>query len=329
MLGTSTYAIKDLGDTLTTAAITRGAREQELEADSYGSEFLAKAGYDPLAMINAIYVLKEHEMFSKSVMNQPNVYHGLFGTHPRNDKRLHDIVAKAVPLQTTTTRPPERDFWEMMDGLVFGSESATGMIKDGVYYHGTLRIVVEFPKDWDVTNTQTEIIARDVNTASTGSITVQRQKPPESEQTPEQYVTETLQRDDVTDGEALTVNGYDAYIAEIEVLDGSAQSKKIAIVYKDGGVYLFRGDLGRVGDVEQFGKDFRGTVESFRAMTARDLQVANDQRIKIVMAAPGDTYAKYAKRASIKQFPEETLRVINGQYPRGEPRAGDLIKVVQ
>ncbi len=329
MLGTSTYAIKDLGDTLTTAAITRGAREQELEADSYGSEFLAKAGYDPLAMINAIYVLKEHEMFSKSVMNQPNVYHGLFGTHPRNDKRLHDIVAKAVPLQTATTRPPERDFWEMMDGLVFGSESATGMIKDGVYYHGTLRIVVEFPKDWDVTNTQTEIIARDVNTASTGSIPVQRQKPPESEQTPEQYVTETLQRDDVTDGEALTVNGYDAYIAEIEVLDGSAQSKKIAIVYKDGGVYLFRGDLGRVGDVEQFGKDFRGTVESFRAMTARDLQVANDQRIKIVMAAPGDTYAKYAKRASIKQFPEETLRVINGQYPRGEPRAGDLIKVVQ
>ena len=94
-------------------------------------------------------------------------------------------------------------------------------------------------------------------------------------------------------------------------------------------MYLFRGDLGRVGDVEQFGKDFRGTVESFRAMTARDLQVANDQRIKIVMAAPGDTYAKYAKRASIKQFPEETLRVINGQYPRGEPRAGDLIKTVQ
>ena len=75
-------------------------------------------------MINAIYVLKEHEMFSKSVMNQPNVYHGLFGTHPRNDKRLHDIVAKAVPLQTATTRPPERDFWEMMDGLVFGTVSA-------------------------------------------------------------------------------------------------------------------------------------------------------------------------------------------------------------
>ncbi len=328
-LGTSTMAIKDLGNTITTAAITREAREQELEADAYGSEFLAKAGYDPLAMINAIYVLKEHEMFSKSVMNQPNVYHGLFGTHPRNDKRLHDIVGKAVPLQTYETRGPERDFWEMMDGLVFGSESATGLIKDGVYYHGTLRIVVKFPEGWDVTNTPTEIIGRDIGTTSTGSITVQRQKPPESEQTPEQYVTETLKRDDVDNGETLTVHGYAAYIADIEVFDGTAQSKKIAIIYKDGGVYLFRGNLGKVGDVEQFEKDFRGTIESFRAMTARDLQIANDQRIRVVIAKPGDTYAEYAKRVSIKTFPEETLRFINGHHPRGEPRDVDMIKIVE
>jgi len=32
---------------------------------------------------------------------------------------------------------------------------------------------------------------------------------------------------------------------------------------------------------------------------------------------------------SIKVDGEETLRVINGHHPRGEPRAGDLIKVIQ
>ena len=47
------------------------------------------------------------------------------------------------------------------------------------------------------------------------------------------------------------------------------------------------------------------------------------------MANPGDTYAKLAGKVSIKRFPEETLRAINGQHPRGEPRAGDYIKIVQ
>ena len=100
-----------MGDTLTATAVSREAREYELEADAFGAEFLARAGYDPLAMINVIYVLKEQELFAKSVSNRPSVYHGLFGSHPRNDKRLHDVVGEAVPLAGVDTRPPERDFW--------------------------------------------------------------------------------------------------------------------------------------------------------------------------------------------------------------------------
>ena len=64
-------------------------------------------------------------------------------------------------------------------------------------------------------------------------------------------------------------------------------------------------------------------------MTASDLDAANRQRIQVVMANPSDTYAALARKSSVKSFPEETLRVINGHYPRGEPRAGDNIKLVR
>ena len=328
-IGTSSFAMKDLGDTLTATAVTREAREYELEADGFGAEFLARAGYDPLAMIDVIHVLKDQELFAKSVMNRPSVYHGIFGSHPRNDKRLNDAVQKAVPLAGLTTRPPERDFWAMVDGLVFGDEAATGLIKDGVYYHGSLRIVVAFPEGWQVTNTTSAVSGRDVGGASSGSISVQRQNPPADEQTPEQYIRETLKRDDIENGESLIVNGYEAYIADIQILGGDDQVRKMAVVYKDGGIYLFRGTLGAAGDPAQFEEDFRATLDSFRAMTAADLKVANNQRIKVVMANPGDTYAGLANKVSIKRFPEETLRVINGHHPRGEPRAGDYIKIVQ
>ena len=59
----------------------------------------------------------------------------------------------------------------------------------------------------------------------------------------------------------------------------------------------------------------------------RALKLAD--RIKVIVAKPGDTYAELAKNVSIGAFPEETLRLINGHHPVGEPRAGDYVKIVQ
>jgi predicted Zn-dependent protease len=87
--------------------------------------------------------------------------------------------------------------------------------------------------------------------------------------------------------------------------------------------------VGAVGDVATFEKQWRETLGSFRAMTAQDLQFANNQRIKVQLARPEDTYAELATQSSLKSYPEQTLRVINGQHPVGEPRAGDYIKIVQ
>ena len=101
------------------------------------------------------------------------------------------------------------------------------------------------------------------------------------------------------------------------------------MVYKDDSVYLFKGEVGPVGDLPTFEEKWRATVSSLRAMTAEDLQVANNQRVQVLVASPGDTYHSLAQKSSIKSFPEETLRVINGHHPLGEPRAGDYVKIVQ
>jgi predicted Zn-dependent protease len=101
------------------------------------------------------------------------------------------------------------------------------------------------------------------------------------------------------------------------------------VIFKDGGVYLFKGEAGESGNATQFEADFRATVESFRPMQPGDLKVANNQRIAVIEAKPGDTYAALASKSSIRNHPEETLRLLNGDAPLGEPRAGDPIKIVQ
>lgn len=328
-LATGTGAIWDLTNTLAVTMQSGYGRENELEADEYGAQFLASAGYSPHSMIDAIQVLKDHELFIKQIRNQPSTYHGLFSTHPKNDKRLHELVQQAQHQMPEELAEPEGDFWELLDGMVFGDEAATGLIKDGVYYHGALRVVVAFPEGWDVTNTSAEILGRAPGGTTEASIAVQRQSAPATPQTPEQYVTETLKRDDVINGESTTLNGFPAYIGEIKIAGGDTKARRIAIVYKSDSVYVFRGEVGPQGQTEGFDDKFRKTLESFRAMTAADLQVANAQRIKVIEVRPGQTYAALAAKSSIKRFPEETLRAINGHHPRGEPRAGDLIKTVQ
>lgn len=328
-LATGTGAIWDLTNTLSATMQSGYGRENELEADEYGATFLAQAGYSPHSMIDAIQVLKDHELFVKQISNQPSVYHGLFSTHPKNDKRLHELVQQAQHQLPDELAEPVGDFWTMMDGMVFGDEAATGLIKDGVYYHGALRVVIAFPKDWDVTNTSAEILGRAPGGTTEASIAVQRQSPPATEQSPEQYVTETLKRDDVINGKSTEINGHAAFIGDIKIAGGDAKARKIAIIYKGDSVYVFRGEVGPQGNSATFEDEFQKTLETFRSMTAADLQVANAQRIKVIEAKPGQSYKVLAAKSSLKRFPEETLRAINGHHPRGEPRSGDLIKTVQ
>jgi predicted Zn-dependent protease len=224
----------------------------------------------------------------------------------------------------------EGDFWEMLDGLVYGDQAAVGIVKDRTYYHGSLRFVVEFPENWDVGASSNRVTGRHPKGASTGMITLERQNAPEEEQTPEQYVADTLKRaDEVVSGESFNVSGYDAYICSLDVDDSKYAARMIGIIYKDNGVYMFKGDARQGADPEQLAKDLRATMATFREMTAADLRTANDQRIRVIDARPGDTYASLAKKTSISKFPEETLRLLNGDHPVGEPRAGDLIKIVQ
>ena len=326
---TGTGAISDLSNTATATLTSGYRRDLELEADEYGGEFLARAGYNPLAMIDVIHVLKDHSLFAKNVLGQRQVYHGLFASHPKNDKRLHEAVEKSLHLFPEELRDPERDFWGMMDGLVYGDAPTTGLIKDTTYYHGGLRVVIGFPEGWNVQNTAVEIVGR----APFGQdikVTVQRQNPPADEQTPAEFIEKTLKRDDVENGQDINVNGYQAHTVDVKVAGGTALAKKIAVVYKDGGVYLFNGELGPGGgDQAAFEAAWLEVLGGFRAMTADDLKIANDQRIAVVTARPDDTFSSLAQKSSLKDYPEETLRVINGLHPIGEPRAGDFIQSVQ
>ncbi len=117
----------------------------ELQADQLGGEFIAKAGYNPFAMIEVIQVLKDQELFATEVGGQQKSYHGVFASHPQNDKRLHDAIEENEQYLPEEMVEPVGDFWEMMNGLVYGNQAGAGIVKDQTFYHEGLRVVVTFP----------------------------------------------------------------------------------------------------------------------------------------------------------------------------------------
>jgi predicted Zn-dependent protease len=323
-------AMMDTANAATSVLVSGYGRENELESDRFGGEFLALAGYDPYAMIDTIQVLKDQEMLEKEIGGGRATYHGLFATHPKNDKRLHDAVMHAYESGSAAAElaEPIGDFWAMIDGLVYGDEAASGLVKDTTIYHSGLRFVVAYPQGWTVSNGAQRISGRAAGGSAEGFIDLERQDAVKG-QSPKEYVEDTLKRDDLLEGETLEVNGLEAYLAKVDVADGKAKAAFIAVVFKDKGVYYFKGEAGEKGDAKAFEDAFRATVGSFRPMQASDLATANKQRIKVVEAQPGDTYRSLAARSSLKNHGEDWLRTINGDYPVREPRPGDLIKIVQ
>ena len=310
-----------------TAALTSGyGRDMELEADRLGAEYMARAGYNPMAVLDMLHVLKDQDSFNRKVAGKPGGYHGLFASHPKQDKRLHDAVAYSQQYLPDELSEPEGDFWNLMNGLVYGDEAARGLVRDSTYYHSALRVVIEFPDKWQVGYSSARV--NGVAPGGASSISVMRHQPVKRK-SPAKYVKDVLQRDDVTEGEEFEINDNEAYIGEVDTSESNVQVGLIGVLYSRNDVFYFKGECGPKGDPETFRKEFRATMEALRSMTQDDLKIANSQRIEVIIAEPGQTYAELARNSPIRDYPEETLRLLNGHHPHGEPRAGDYIKVVR
>ncbi|MCK5902887.1 MAG: M48 family metalloprotease [Cocleimonas sp.] len=120
------------------SALLRGyGRDHELQADRLGSEYLAHVGYDPKSMMDVISVLKAQEEYDRYAARKegrrPSAYHGVFSTHPSNDRRLQEVVGAAKHIATAGSRPANRNaYLNKINGLTFRvSKNKTGRIVVG------------------------------------------------------------------------------------------------------------------------------------------------------------------------------------------------------
>jgi predicted Zn-dependent protease len=309
--------------TMLGAEITSGfGRDMELEADSLGAEFMHRAGYDAEAVLDIIGVLKDQEQYARVKARKTGkpagTYHGLYASHPRNDKRLQSVVRKAQQLELDTqVENPEvpGEFQRQIEGLSWGPRSTR---TENRFYHRKLDFTFAYPAGWRVTSGAQAIVASAPDGSAQLSIKVRRKAGGADAES----ILRNNAQGDISSAQALEQARISGYTA---VVSADGDSRRLAIFQHRGLNYLLEGqaDPFAAGDAS-----LQEIIASFRPLVGGERNAALELSIHYIQVPRGATVASLAASARIPDA-ETQLRLINGLYPRGEPRTGDWFKVIQ
>ncbi len=301
-------------------------REMELEADSLGAEYLLNAGYDPSAVIDVVTVLKNQEDFNRLTTGSGGGYHGLFATHPRNDTRLQQAIASVGALEESeATLTDDSKFREHIDGLVVG-ESASSQPQDerNRFYETNLGYTIVFPDDWNVESTFTTVSGE---AEGIGSLQVEARRLNDNIE-PRVFIRDVLGITNLQKSEALSQYRLLGHTGT-HVSSETGNTERVAVIYLRPRAFIFRGEITNNSAVDEIDEQLLESIRTFRAIQRGETLLGSEMKIRYVQASEYFDFAVVAQQSKIANYPEETLRLLNGYYPSGQPEAGEWIKLVE
>lgn len=331
---TGSTVVGDITNLWSTAAVLGYGREMELEADGFGAQYLYNSGYDPQAMAEVIGVLKDQEKYARRRAREEGKkakgYHGVFATHPRNDTRLQEVIAKAGTLPEDGSNLTNKDtFREKTEGMVFGVNYRPKTDKPNDknrYTHNRLGFTMVFPKDWVVENQRSAIMATPEDKSAHMRLTVDRLT---KKTAPNQYIRDRLGVGLLTQSEPVSQFGLIGHTGIIPASKQQPHPTRLAVLFQGSRVYILEGKAEKPAEGVDYDKLFVDSIRTFRPSRTKKAVPTTVKKIHYVRANDRTTFASLAKYTRLGKNGESQLRLLNGYYPRGEPSPGEWIKIIK
>ena len=113
----------------------------------------------------------------------------------------------------------------------------------------------------------------------------------------------------------------------IQTDPNTSQRSRIAVVYYKLNAYIFQGDVVDDAQFDEYDLLFLEAINTFRPISGAEIAGQKPRVVNYVKASETTTYEKLGKSLRLNPVDIDTLRVINGHYPSGEPQEGDWIKI--
>lgn len=312
----------NLGQTLAGALLSGYGRDHELEADRLGAEYMARTEYDPHAMIEVISTLKNQELLDAEIARQegrePRRYHGLFATHPDNDTRLQQVVGESSHLTVANPKEGYAQFLRQIDGLTFNESGDQGVVRNNKFMHTDLGLALTFPQSWRVQNLPDKLLA----VSQQGDAVIQLKMDEQSSGTPTGYARRLVGFGSDSRIEELDINGLPAALATMP-------AAMAGVIYLNQNAYIIQCGAKSRAAFAAHRNDMLDTIHSFHALSETERRQAKPLAIRLITARAGDTYTNLAQHSPLGRAAENYLRLINGNYPQGEPALGQYVKIVE
>jgi predicted Zn-dependent protease len=201
-----------------------------------------------------------------------------------------------------------------------------------------------FPPQWRVTNTRKAIIGQAEDNTAQLKIMIARNT---NRLSPANYLRDITHNPMLQRSEDFTQYGLMGHTGVIQGKQG-ASSQRVAVLFQGSKAYYLEGTIlneeniinventvdsavhhdGAAEKEINYDELFLKSIQSFRP--EKQLRNAKkSKKIHYVKANNQTNIEQLAKQINLGAYSAQQLRLINGLYPRGEPKAGDWIKIIQ
>ncbi|NCP13901.1 MAG: M48 family metalloprotease [Sphingomonadales bacterium] len=297
------------------------SRQQELEADDLGIQYLAKAGYDQRAMGTVLASLAAQNALDARLAGRNASVPEWASTHPDPASRVQSALAKAGAGGVTN-----RDtFLARVDGLLYGDDPAQGMIEGSTFIHPELRLAFTAPQGFYMVNGTRAVSIN--GQGGQAQMTLAAYNGNLETYVRQQFTAAGGQNNNLAPAqlERTTVNGLPAVYGTARVNNGQSQVDIVVFAYEFARdrAYHFTAiaPAGRAGT-------FNSMFQSMRRITQTEATSVVPKKLQVVTVARGDTVASLSRRMAYPAAQEERFRVLNALGSGEDLTAGQKVKLV-
>jgi predicted Zn-dependent protease len=321
-----------VSQTVAAGYVASYGRDQELQADGLGAEYLSRIHYDPRNMVDVITVLKNQERFAADQAKEegrPAPAQGNWlASHPSNDQRMQTItqLASQYKGQGNYVDEGRARYLKVIQRMTFGDSAEQGLVRGRSFYHVPLGFALTAPPGWAIQNDADQLTV--VNAAHDAAMVV-RVVPAQAGATHTDILRNLLKPTQGSTQPAV-INGLQAtrFTGARKNAQGQVQTLEATVVSgPEARNYLLLLSAKDAPTLQRARTQLQEAEGSFRALSAQDRSAARPWVLKAVPYPKGG-FTELARTSPIAN-PEKQLRLINGYYGGGEPKVGELVKVVE
>jgi predicted Zn-dependent protease len=307
------------------------SREQELQADQLGAEYLSRVGYSPKHMVDVIGLLKDQERFAadnaraagKKVPEGGN----WLASHPSNDQRLQAITRIAEGYKGSTREEGQQRYLQAIDGITYGESRDQGVVRGQNFFHEPLGLVLTAPAGWSFDNNPDELYI--INPQGDAAV-VMKLIPPNAGKTHDEILRNGFKASQGRT-ERNPIGGFEStyFVGQRAAEQNQAQPLEVTLINGPASrTYAFLHAGRDPATLQRNRAALREATASFRAFTANDRAAARPWTINTV-SMPAGGFAELARRSPLGTQAERQLRLLNGVYAGGAIVQGRTVKVVE